>query len=213
VTCHGRPWKQTSRTKHILLELSYRKSQCFFFHNFSLPLFALTFILTSVAFVLYCKYLFELVTGTILEFISVHAVYTVCAINLSLKETEKLQNQPVEFQHLQCECRDTKAHVNYLDIQLQRKCKVRHPTFHEGPNIGSKEGWVFTPTPPAVLPGTHRTGVWVGTRVCLDGCGKSRPPQPGFDPRTVQPVAGRYTDRVIAARDFSRRIHLKFKAQ
>ena len=27
----------------------------------------------------------------------------------------------------------------------------------------------------------------------LDGCGKSRPP-PGFDPRTVQPLASRYTD-------------------
>ena len=27
----------------------------------------------------------------------------------------------------------------------------------------------------------------------LDGSGKSRPP-PGFDPRTVQPVASRYTD-------------------
>jgi hypothetical protein len=27
----------------------------------------------------------------------------------------------------------------------------------------------------------------------LEGCGKSRPP-PGFGPRTVQPVASRYTD-------------------
>jgi hypothetical protein len=34
----------------------------------------------------------------------------------------------------------------------------------------------------------------VGPRVGLDGCGKSRPP-PGFDPRTVQPVVSRYTDR------------------
>ena len=31
---------------------------------------------------------------------------------------------------------------------------------------------------------------WVGSRVCLDRCGKS-PPLPGFDPRTVQPVASR----------------------
>ena len=33
----------------------------------------------------------------------------------------------------------------------------------------------------------------MGLRVGLDRCGKSRPP-PGFDPRTVQPVASRYTD-------------------
>ena len=42
-------------------------------------------------------------------------------------------------------------------------------------------------------PGTHCTGGWVGPRAGLDRCGKSRPP-PGFDPRTVQPVASRYTD-------------------
>ena len=28
----------------------------------------------------------------------------------------------------------------------------------------------------------------------LNGCRKSRPTPPGFDPRTVQPVASRYTD-------------------
>jgi hypothetical protein len=33
----------------------------------------------------------------------------------------------------------------------------------------------------------------VGPRAGLDRCGKSRPP-PGFGPRTVQPVASRYTD-------------------
>ena len=33
----------------------------------------------------------------------------------------------------------------------------------------------------------------MGPRDGLDRCGKSRPP-PGFDPRTVQPVAIRYTD-------------------
>ena len=41
--------------------------------------------------------------------------------------------------------------------------------------------------------GTHFTGGWVGPRAGLDGCGKSRSP-PEFDPRTVQPVASRYTD-------------------
>ena len=36
-------------------------------------------------------------------------------------------------------------------------------------------------------------GGLVGPRAGLDGCGKYRPP-PGTDPRTVQPVASRYTD-------------------
>jgi hypothetical protein len=45
---------------------------------------------------------------------------------------------------------------------------------------------------PLERPGTHWTGGWVGPRVGLDGCGKSRPP-PGFDPRTIQPVASRHT--------------------
>jgi len=35
----------------------------------------------------------------------------------------------------------------------------------------------------------------VGPRAGLDRCGKSRLP-PGFDQRTVQPVASRYTDYV-----------------
>ena len=42
-------------------------------------------------------------------------------------------------------------------------------------------------------PGTLCTGGWVGSKAGLDRCGKSRHP-PGFDPRTVQPVASRYTD-------------------
>jgi hypothetical protein len=37
-------------------------------------------------------------------------------------------------------------------------------------------------------PGTHSIGGWVGLRASLDRGGKSRLP-PGFDPRTVQPVA------------------------
>jgi hypothetical protein len=36
-------------------------------------------------------------------------------------------------------------------------------------------------------------GGWVGLRTGLEGCKKPRPP-PGFDPRTVQPVASRSTD-------------------
>ena len=45
---------------------------------------------------------------------------------------------------------------------------------------------------PRERPDTHCTGGWVGPRAGLDRCGKSRPP-PGFDPRTFQPVASRYT--------------------
>ena len=63
-------------------------------------------------------------------------------------------------------------------------------------------GWGVSTTPrplyPRERPGTHCTRGWVGSRAGLDGCGKSRPP-PGFDPRTVQPVASRYTDCAIPA--------------
>jgi hypothetical protein len=48
--------------------------------------------------------------------------------------------------------------------------------------------------PSGKKPGTEFTGGWVGPRAGLDGWGKTCPPPPGFDPRTVQPVAGRYTD-------------------
>jgi hypothetical protein len=58
-------------------------------------------------------------------------------------------------------------------------------------------GWVVNVTPRPICPqersGTHCIGGWVGPRADLVGCGKSRPPM-GFDPRTVQPVASRYTD-------------------
>ena len=57
-----------------------------------------------------------------------------------------------------------------------------------------------TPRPlyPQERPGTHCIGGWVGPRVGLDGREKSQP-LPGFDPRTVQPVESRCTDRAIAA--------------
>jgi len=45
---------------------------------------------------------------------------------------------------------------------------------------------------------THCIGGLVGPRAGLDECGKFRPP-PGFDPRTVQAVASRYTDCAIPA--------------
>jgi hypothetical protein len=63
-------------------------------------------------------------------------------------------------------------------------------------NLGARWVRVVKVTPRPLYnwerPGTHCIGGWVGSRAGLDGCGKSRPP-PGFDPRTVQPVASRYT--------------------
>jgi hypothetical protein len=56
-------------------------------------------------------------------------------------------------------------------------------------------GQLYAPAslPPGNRPVTHCIGGWVGPRAGLDGCEKSQP-QLGFDPRTVQPVASRYTD-------------------
>ena len=63
---------------------------------------------------------------------------------------------------------------------------------------GIRRGWGVSVTlrplfTPRERPGTHCTGGCVGPRVGLDRCEKSRPP-PGFEPRTVQHVASRYTD-------------------
>jgi len=57
--------------------------------------------------------------------------------------------------------------------------------------------WVVNATTRALYPrerpGTHCIGGWVGPRAGPDECGNSRLP-PRFEPRTVQPVASRYTD-------------------
>jgi hypothetical protein len=64
-------------------------------------------------------------------------------------------------------------------------------------NLGTRCGWVVNAMPRQLYfrekHGTSCTGGWVGPRAGLDGGGKSRSP-PGFDPRTAQPVASRYTD-------------------
>ena len=58
-------------------------------------------------------------------------------------------------------------------------------------------GWVVNATPrpvyPLESPGAHFIRNWVDPRAGLDGCGRTRPP-PGFELRTVQAVASRYTD-------------------
>jgi hypothetical protein len=74
-------------------------------------------------------------------------------------------------------------------------------------------GWVVNATPrplhPRERPGTHCIGGWVFPRAGMEGCGKSRPP-PGFDPRTVQPVASRYTDGAIPAQSIAINCNLIF---
>ena len=52
--------------------------------------------------------------------------------------------------------------------------------------------------PPGKGPGNHCTEGTVGPIAGMDGCGKSRR-TPEFVPRTVQPVASRYTDWAIPA--------------
>jgi hypothetical protein len=47
--------------------------------------------------------------------------------------------------------------------------------------------------PPGKRPGTHFMGGWVGPSFGMEGSRKISP-QPGFDPRIIQPVASRYTD-------------------
>jgi len=62
--------------------------------------------------------------------------------------------------------------------------------------VGVGVNATLRPLYPREGPGIHCIGSWMGPRADLDGCGKSRP-QPGLDPRTVQPVASRYTDCAI----------------
>jgi hypothetical protein len=63
------------------------------------------------------------------------------------------------------------------------------PALHAGGWSTSRPGR-FTPWKQTGDPLYSRLG---GSRAVLDECEKSRPP-PRFDPRTVQPVASRYTD-------------------
>ena len=71
-------------------------------------------------------------------------------------------------------------------------------------NLGARWCGVGQHYAPAVLPSwerpcTHCTGGWVGPRGRYGRVRKISPTPPGFDPRTVQPVASRYTDWAIPA--------------
>jgi hypothetical protein len=64
-------------------------------------------------------------------------------------------------------------------------------------DLGARMGWLVSTTLRSLYhrerPDTYFTGGWVGPRAGLDVCQKSRPP-PGFDPRTVQPIASSYIE-------------------
>jgi len=69
---------------------------------------------------------------------------------------------------------------------------------------------------PATLPPVKRSctyciGSWVGPRAGVNGCVKSRL-LPGFDPRTLQPVASRYTDCAFPAHQLCKNV-LNFSSQ
>jgi hypothetical protein len=101
-----------------------------------------------------------------------------------------------------------------LSGNTEGKVKVHPRTGHEGPEVEYRYsstlsltsaldggGW-SRPRPGRVAPGKEtRYPLYRGlggSRDGLDGCRKSRPP-PGFDPRTVQSAASRYTDWAIPA--------------
>jgi hypothetical protein len=54
--------------------------------------------------------------------------------------------------------------------------------------------------PPENRPGTYCTEDWVGPQGRSGRVRKISSP-PGFDPRTVQPVASRYTDPVLSTQN------------
>jgi len=108
----------------------------------------------------------------------------------------------------------TSLHRDFIVATAVLKDKVHPWTGHEGPEGEQRYsptlsltsaldwGWVVNATPRPLYPWeracTHCIGGWMGPRAGLDRCGKSRPPA-GFDPRTVQPVASRYTDWAVPA--------------
>ena len=108
-----------------------------------------------------------------------------------------------------CECTHAQK-CNWVFCSAKREAK-RHPRRrHEGPEGKQRYssarsltsaldggGWL-TPWPGRFTAGKTTQclfrGGRGGPRAGEDGCGKSPPPPPGLDPRTVQPVASRHTD-------------------
>jgi hypothetical protein len=63
-----------------------------------------------------------------------------------------------------------------------------------------------TSLPPRKKPGTGFKGDWVGPMAVLGSCGKSRPRQES-NPRTVQPIASRYTHYAVPTHSQLRVLH------
>jgi len=90
---------------------------------------------------------------------------------------------------------DTLGAQNAISVRPEQATKAQRGVdleLYSFFNLGARwSGW-STPRPgrfnPRGRPGIHCRGGWMGSRAGLDRCGKSRPP-PGFDLRTVHPVA------------------------
>ena len=100
-----------------------------------------------------------------------------------------------------------------LTVKGKGKGKVHHRTGHKGPEVEKMYSFILSLTsaldgvggqrhaPSALPPGKTRYPLYRrlgGPQGRRKRMRKISPP-PGFDPRTVQPVATRYTDRAIPA--------------
>jgi hypothetical protein len=105
------------------------------------------------------------------------------SMNLQYCDTRKKVKEKCTVVHALKLCTSRTAHRGSRDIAL---------LFHDH---GTRRGESSASRPGRTLPPgkTHCTIGCVGPRARLDRCGKSRPP-PGFNRRTVQSVASRYTD-------------------
>ena len=83
-----------------------------------------------------------------------------------------------------------------MPVQAQRGDRIITPTHLQRHCCGQHHTWAVLPLRKS--PSTHFMGGWVGLGV-QSGQAQQISPQPGFDPRTIQPVAGRCTSYTIPA--------------
>ena len=99
---------------------------------------------------------------------------------------------------------------NFEPKQLGKgKGKVHPRTGHDGPGVGGVEVYLYSfsnlgarwPIPCRFPPGNTRYPLYrrLGGAQGRSGRVRKMSPPPGFDPRTVQPVASRYTDWPLPA--------------
>jgi hypothetical protein len=104
----------------------------------------------------------------------------------------------------------TAVKVKCTLVQALRLCTVR--TAHRGSRVialpfldhGTRRGWGFSVTP-WPLPGKTRYALYrrLGGPQGRSGQVRKISPSPVFDPRTVQPIASRYTDYATRPIDYS----------